>query len=72
MSTALTSPARPTPLQRFWRRVWLSYRIRQAEKDHAGLCEQIQRDLAQAESITRQIAIWRAESAYHQEPQEGT
>jgi hypothetical protein len=68
MSAALTSPARPTPLARFWRRVWLAYRVTQAEKDYRALAEQMQRDLLQLEVYSKQIAIWRAEIAYHQEP----
>ena len=70
MSAALTSPARQPagPVKRAMRRLWLAYRITQAERDHAALCEQIQRDLRQVEAYSAQIDEWRAELAFSQEP----
>lgn len=68
MSAALTSPTRPSAVARFWRRVWLAFRIKSAERDYRALAEQMQRDLLQLEAWSKQIAIWRAEAAYHQEP----
>jgi hypothetical protein len=68
MSTALLASPAASPLRRAIRRLWLAYRISEAERDHRGLCEQIQRDLAQAEAITAQIAEWRAEIAFNQNP----
>jgi hypothetical protein len=72
MSAALTSPSRRDgPLARFWHRVWLAFRIKQAEKDYRALAEQMERDLLQLEAYSAQIAQWRAEIAFHQEPKEG-
>jgi hypothetical protein len=70
MSATLTSPTRPDagPIKRALRRLWLAYRITQAERDHAALCEQIQRDLRQVEAYSAQIDEWRAELAFSQEP----
>lgn len=70
MSAALTSPARPAggPTKRALRRLWLAWRITQAERDHAALCAQIERDLRQVEAYSAQIDEWRAELAFSQEP----
>jgi hypothetical protein len=68
MSTALLASPTAGPLRRAIRRLWLAYRITQAERDHRGLCEQMTRDLAQAEAITAQIEAWRAEIAFNQSP----
>lgn len=72
MSAALASPGRPSALTRWWRRAWLTYRVRCAMRDYQALMDQMDRDLAQVEAYSKQIAIWRAEIAYHQEPQEGS
>ena len=73
MSAALLSPTRAPagPIRRAVRRLWLAYRITQAERDHAALCEQIRRDLRQVEAWSAQIDEWRAELIHQQDPQEG-
>ena len=65
-------PYRPGPLRRAWRRFWLARRVRWAQQDISAMTEQIARDMAQMEAHRYAIAVWRAEIAYHQEPQEGS
>lgn len=68
MSTALLASPAASPLRRALRRLWLAYRIAEAERDYRGLVEQMDRDLLTAEAWSKQIAEWRAEIAFNQNP----
>ena len=69
MSAALASTAeRPGPLRRAWRRFWLAQRVRWAEQDVERIEQQMTHDQQQLEVHAAAIAEWRAEIAFHQEP----
>ena len=69
--SALASPT-PTagPIRRAWRRFWLAQRVRWAEQDVERIEQQMTHDHRQLEVHAAAIAEWRAEIAFHQEPQE--
>ena len=48
-------------------RAWLRFRIRSAERDVAGIKEQMRKDIAQARVYRERLGAWRVELAITEE-----